>query len=200
MRSYDAGTIAQIQARNGLVTRRLVHIKARNLSTDQIEPLGLWSDDYNLSITLEGEARTYLGVGALLEAEPITAGTGLQVRNHQLKMAAIAPEVEDLVKGYNTRFAPVEIHRALLGPQSHNLVGVPHRVFRGMIDEIDFPDVPEGEAATCTIAIVSETRALTKTLASKKSHDSYQNGGGDNFRQYGDISGAIPLYWGEKQA
>lgn len=197
MRSYDAATAAQLTARGDLEARRLVWIKARNKSTAQVEALGLWDGDYSLAITLEGEARSYLDVGALLQSDPITAGPGLAVRTHRLHLSAIAPEVEDLVKGYDTRFAPVEIHRALLDPATRAVVGVPHRVFRGMINSLEFRTPEPGAAAVCDLDLVSETRALTRTLALKKSDMSHKRRGGDRFRRYGDVSGSVPIYWGE---
>lgn len=197
MRAYDAATAAQLTARGALVPRRLVWIKARNKTTGATEALGLWSGEDDVTLTLEGEARQYIGAGALLQAQAITAGTGLAVRVHQLHLAAIAPEVEDLVKGYDTRFAPVEIHRALIGPIDREIQGTPHRVFRGLVNSIDFPEAAPGDAPTATLDVVSETRVLTRALATKKSDESQKARGGDRFRRYGDISGAVPVYWGE---
>ncbi|MDE4059776.1 hypothetical protein [Phaeobacter gallaeciensis] len=197
MRIYDNGTSAILAARGGLVPQRLVWIKARNRSTGAVEAMGLCSGLDDLTLTLGGEVRTYLAVGALLQSEPITAGSGLAVRVHQLQLAAVAPEVEGLVKGYDTRFAPVEIHRVLFAPNSNQMAGVPHPVFRGMVNSIDFPTVEPGGSPSCTVEVVSETRVLTRTLATKKSDDSHKARGGDRFRRYGDISGAVPVYWGE---
>lgn len=199
MRAYDSETSAHLSARSGLTAQRLVCVKARNQTTGVVEALALCSGLDDLSLTLEGEARHYLAVGGLLEPEPITAGSGLAVRVHQIQMAVVAPEVENLVKGYDTRFAPVEVHRALFAP-SGALVGTPHRVFRGMVNSIDFPTVAPGASPSGTLEVVSETRALTRMLATKKSDESHQARGGDRFRRYGDISGVVPVYWGEKRA
>lgn len=194
MRKYDAATSGLLAARRGLVPQRLVWIKARNTSTGAVEAVGLCSGVDDLSLVLEGEARSYLAAGTLLQSEPITAAAGLSVRTHQLKLAAAAPEIEALVKGYDTRFAPVEIHRALFDPETRALAGVPHRVFRGLVDTIEFPT---DEAPEVLMGVVSETRVLTRSLAVKKSDESHQARGGDRFRRYATISGAVPVYWGE---
>ncbi len=197
MRIYDSATQAQFTTRGALVSHRLVWIKARQIGTETVEAMGLWSGEDDISLTLEGELRTYQGAGGLLQAEPITAAAGLAVRVHQLHLAAIAPEVEDLVKGYDTRFAPVEVHRALIDPTTREIQGTPHRVFRGFLNNLDFPEAEPDAAPIATLEVVSETRALTRTLATKKSDESHQARGGDMFRRYGDISGVVPVYWGE---
>ena len=200
MRTFDSGTDALLAARGGLVAHRLVWIEARNTGTGETEAMGLWSGEDDLEIELDGKVRAYTGAGALLQAEAITAGSGLAVRLHRLSLAGTAPEVEDLVKGYDTRFAPVQVHRALFDPSTRSLVGVPHRVFRGMINSIEFPTAEPGGEPVTTVEVASETRLLTRPLPTKKSDDSHKRRGGDRFRRYGDISGAVPVYWGELRA
>ena len=200
MRALDPNTTALLSARSGLISRRLVWIEARRRDTGAVEALGLWNGDYELSIALDGEARTYRDVGALLDADPITAGSGLEVRVLRLSLSGIPSEIEDLVKAYDTRFAPVTIHRAVIDPASQALAGNPHRAFRGMINSLEFTTPEPGGAQTCTLELVSETRALTRKLALKKSDESQTLRGGDRLRRYGNISGAVPVYWGELYA
>ena len=69
-----------------------------------------------------------------------------------------------------------------------------------MINSVDFPTSEPGGAPECVLEVVSETRVLTRGLALKKSDESQRTRGGDRFRRYGDISGAVPVYWGEKRA
>jgi len=200
MHEYDAATSAAINGRKGIIAHRLVSISARAIPTGAVEELNLWTGDFNLSIVLDGVPRTYLALGALLEGESIVSGTGLNVRVHQLRLSAIPPEVEDLVKAYDTRFAPVSIHRALFDPETRDLEGTPHRVFLGNINSLDFPTVPDGEEAACVVEVVSEARILTRTLALKKSDESHRRrASGDAFRQYADVSGSVPVYWGERK-
>lgn len=200
MRSYDLGTINFLAERAGLVAHRLVWITAKNTATQMLETIGIWSGEDDVSLTVEGVSRTYSGAGALLGVEQVIAGTGLDVRTLQVQLAAVAPEVEDLVKGYDTRFAPVEIHRAIFRADTRQLVGAPHRSFRGMINSIEFPKAEPGGPSACVVSVASETRALTRTLASKKSDETFKAGGGDSFRQYTDVSGSVPIFWGELKA
>jgi len=200
MRIYDAATLASLNARQGTIAHRLIWISARETGTETIAALGLWSGEYDLAITIGGQARVYIGAGGVLQADPISAQAGLAVRIHQLRLAAVAPEVEDLVKGYDTRFAPVEIHRALFDPATRALVGDPHRVYLGMINNIEFPTAAPGGQAECIVSVASETRVLTRTLAGKKSDETHKARAADRFRRYGDISGSVPVYWGEGRA
>lgn len=199
MRSYDAGTSSFLGDRSGLVAHRLIWITARNTATTLLESIGLWSGEDTVTLTVDSASRTYTGAGGVLQVEPIVAGKGLDVRITQMQLAAVAPEVEDLVKGYDTRFAPVEIHRAIFDAQTRDLVGAPHRVFRGMIDSIEFPTSEPGGLPACIVSVVSETRVLTRTLAQKKSDESFKAGGGDGFRKYADVSGSVPVFWGERK-
>jgi hypothetical protein len=200
MRSYDAATAAHLAARPGIVSQLLVWIEAPRVGETVTETIGLWSGEEDLTVTIDGVSRTYQGAGTLLQSEPIRAAAGLSVRVHRLMMAAVAPEVEDLIKGYETRFAPVEMRRALFDPETRQMVSEPHRIFRGMINEVEFQRAEPGGIPACVVDVVSETRALTRTLASKKSDATHRQRAGDRFRRYGDIAGSVSVYWGEKKA
>ena len=200
MKSFDAATAAYLGGRSGMIAHRLVLIQARNLTTDLVETLGLWSGEQDAGFTIAGAAFTFTGAGPLLDSEPITSAAGLDVRMWQLGLSAVAPEVENLVKGYETRFAPIRVYRAFFDTDTQALVSEPHRVFRGRINSIDFLDAAPGELPSCIVECTSSTRDLTRKLALMKSDASQRRRGGDRFRRYGDISGVVPVYWGEKRA
>jgi hypothetical protein len=200
MKDYDAATLNYLQARAGIVSKRLIWIRAQNRATGDFEDLALWSGLRDRAFTVDGVTRTYNGAGAVLDAEPVLSGPGLAVRTYQIGLAAVAPEVEDLVKGYKTRGAPVAVHRALFHADTRALVAPPRRVWLGRVDEIDFSDGEIDGTAACIMSLVSETRALTRFLSTVKSHVSQKLRGGDKLRRYADISGAVPIYWGEKRA
>jgi hypothetical protein len=199
MRTYDTETTAYFGARAGTVARQLVWIEARDRNTGATETIGLWSGEEKRQFVIDGEPRTYHGAGTLLKPDPVAASAGLAVRMYQVKLAAIAPEVEDLVLGYETRFAPVTVHRAFYDPATRALVGAPHRVFKGLINSITFPREKRGAAPACLLDLASETRALTRALGATKSDESQQARGGDRIRRFSDISGAVSVYWGEKR-
>ena len=200
MKSFDAATAAYLSSRGGMVAHRLVWITARNLSTDSLESLGLWSGEQDIAVTIAGQVRAYTGAGVMLEAENIVSAAGLGVRMVQLGLSAVSAQVEDIVKGYQTRFAPIEVHRAFFVPETGALVAAPHRMFRGVINSVEFTDAAAGENPACVIECASAARDLTRTLAVKKSDASQRRRADDRFRRYGDISGVVPIYWGERRS
>lgn len=200
MKNFDAATLAYLSARSGIIAHRLIWITAENRATGDLEALGLWSGPRRRSFTVDGTVRPYDGAGLTLDAEPIVSGPGLAVRTYQIGLSAVAPEIEDLVKGYKTRGAAVEVHRVLFHPATRAQVAAPRRVWLGRVDQITFPEGSIDGPAACVIGLVSETRALTRPGSLLKSHAAQKLRGGDKLRRYGDISGAVPIYWGEKRA
>ncbi len=111
-------------ARGAVMPRWLLWVKAKAFGTGAAAPLGLWNGEDDLTFTIDGSPRVYLGALSRFEVDPITHATGLEVRTLALTLAANAPETEDLVRGFVIRLAEVELHLALLDPQSHDLIDV----------------------------------------------------------------------------
>lgn len=117
---------------------------------------------------------------------------------HTITLAAISPEVEQAVRGYDARLAPVEVHGLLIDPVLNTIVGVPWPALRGWVDEVEIrtPGV-DGEGGI-DLRIASAARALTRTLSLKRGDASHQLRGGDRFRRYAEISGTASVSWGEQ--
>ena len=122
MRSYDAPTIAALQARGGIVARSLIWAVARNRSTGAAESLGLWTGADDRAFTISGSSRTYVGAGSVMEVPPLSAQSGLDVRMQRLSLSPISEAVATLIRTYDARFAAIEIHRALFDPITGLLV------------------------------------------------------------------------------
>ena len=198
MRIFGAATAAHLAARGDMLTHALVWIEAVNLETELVEGLGLWTGDYDLSVSIGGAQRTYIGAGDVLKPEPVVAGTGIVVRTYQVALAGASERVQDIVKGYRTRFAPIEVHRAHFRPDTEAMLDTPERVFRGLINSPEVPTVPAGGETAVLLSCVTKTRELTRTLSKKKSAQAQQARGGDQIRRYGTIADAVPIYWGEQ--
>ena len=198
MRILDPTSAAYLAARTGVASRHMVHVLARNRATGAREALGLWQGDDHLSLTIGGEARTYYGAGALVGVEPIRAGIGLEVRMLQLVLAPMTPEVAQLLRGYDARLAPVELHRALLSLETGQLIADPIRVFRGWIDEVKIRTGEVGGTGEATVTLASAARGLTRALTLTRSEaEMRRRDAGDAFRQYTDIAGEVGVWWGE---
>lgn len=199
MRSFDANTAAHISSATGFYARVLIWIIAKDRSTGAPTPLGLWNGDDVLSFTIGGVARTYYGAGALLGIDPIIYGSGTFVRTTRANLSPIAPEVAQVIRGYDPRLAPVEIHRALFDAETMALIAEPHRVFKGWIDEVRITTPEIGGDASCEVTMASAARALTRTLPLKKSDETQKLRGSDRFRRWADISALVDVYWGERR-
>jgi hypothetical protein len=200
MRTYDPAEFAHLQSRSGTRARLLVWIAARNRLTDAVETVGFWNGDDDVTFTIEGEARVYHGAGALLGMDDLNVEPGLGVRMFSVWLATAAPEVIDAVRGYDVRLAPVEVHRVLTDPVSHQMIAPPHRLFRGTVDGAPLTTpAKRSSGGRVAVSIASAARALTRTLSARYSDASMRRRGGDDrlFR-YADVSGSVPVYWGEK--
>lgn len=200
MRTYDSATATHLASATGIMARLLIWIRAKDRGTGAEATLGLWNGDDHQDFTIGGVTRTYFGAGGLLGIEPIVYSTGVQVRMHRVSLSPLAPEVAQVIRGYEPRLAPVEIHRALFDPATLALVAEPHRVFKGWIDDVTITTPQLGGEASCDVTLASAARALTRTLPLKKSDESQKRRSGDRFRRYADISAAVDVFWGEARA
>lgn len=197
MRSFDAPTLAQFQNRTALVARILIWAVARNRSTGLDESLGLWTGAQDASFTIGGTPRTYAGAGSIMEIAPIVAQAGIAVRMQRFSLSPLSPAVAALIRTYDARFAKIEIHRALFDPVTNQLVSEPHRLFKGIIDEVALPIDPKSGEVRCDVTVASSARYLTRTLPLKRSDATQQRRSGDRFLRYVDVSGEVDVYWGE---
>jgi hypothetical protein len=199
MRSFDAPTLAQFQNRTALSARILVWAVARNRSTGAPESLGLWTGAQDRSFTIGGTPRTYAGAGSIMEIPPIVSQAGIAVRMQRISLSPLSPQVAALIRTYDARFAAIEIHRAMFDPVTGLLVAEPHRLFKGIIDEVTLPIDPKTGEVRCDVTIASSARFLTRTLPLKRSDATQQRRLGDRFLRYVDVSGEVDVYWGERR-
>ncbi len=196
MRVYESAIASNLNARHGLLVRHLLWIRAKNRDTGATETIGLWDGDDHGQFTVDGNVRTYYGVGALLGVPDLTARAGLEVWQPEVSVSGIAPEVEIALRGYEPKLAPVEIHRAFFAPAEGTLLGSPVRIFKGWIDGVSIPTPEEGGDATASITLASNSRGLTRVIPAKKSDEAYQRRSGDRIMRYADIGGTVKVRWG----
>lgn len=200
MRSYDASTLTYINARAGIVARHLLWVIAKNRSTGEAETMGLWNGEQEAEFTIRGETRTYIAAGAFLGFEEIRAGTGLDVQIHNFSLSGISSDVDQLIRGYDSRLARVEAHRALYDLNDNTLVAEPIRVLKGWVNHITFVTGENAGLSDVTMSVASASRALTRTLGAVRSHAAQQAAfPDDDFRKHVDISRAVGVRWGPKQ-
>ena len=201
MREYDAATDAAIADLGGMVARRLVWIEATNKSTGATESLGLWSGAETRTFTIEGQTRQYIGAGSILGGDPLRAGVGARVRMHEVSLSSVPLEIQELIYLYETRFAPIEVHRAVFDVETNALVGAPHRIIKGTIDSFPVPRPAVGGSGPIKVKIAPASRRLKRTLTVTKS-DAMQRtiNPADKGRLYSAVSGAVAVFWGQKRS
>lgn len=200
MRIYSAGTTEYLTSQAHLVAHGLLWVSARNRQSGQEETLGLWTGDDHQDFVIGGQTRTYFGAGNVLDLGGITSQAGLEVRMQRFRLNALTDEVAMLLRGYDPRLAPVEVHRALFSPDTLQLVAEPHRLFTGYVDEAPIQTAAKGGTSSAELVAGSSARSLTIPLSFRKSDQTQRSRSGDRFRRYIDVSSQVDVWWGERRA
>ncbi|MGN7870965.1 hypothetical protein [Paracoccus sp. 22332] len=197
MRTFSPATAAYLASRAGFIGHVLVWISARDRSSHAIETIGFWTGADHQEFTIDGQVRLYYAAGSLLKVDPIRRQTGVKVRTHRITFSQVAPEVEMLIRGYDPRHAPVEVHRALFHPDTETLIDEPHVILRGFVDRAPLTTPAKGEAGQVALEIASEARALTRPLSRFRSDAGLRSRDDeDAFRQYSSLAGTVEVPWG----
>lgn len=181
---------------SGVVAPRwLIWVSAKNRSTGEVETAGFWTGEDDLSIEIDGQPRTYTGAGATLAIGDLTYEAGLDVQAQRISLSILAPEVEEAIRTFDARLAPVEVHMALFDPENGAEIGT-SRAFSGWIEEAPIKQSAKG-SAVCELSLMSSSRAGTRTLGVKKSSASQRlRASTDRGRDYADLSGEVSVTWG----
>lgn len=199
MRDLPIEIQTYIATQPGVKIRQLLWVIAKNRTTGDPEPHGLWSGEDHQVFTVDGEPRTYYGFGQFMQWGQLQVESTLNIRKLQATVSAITPEVEQVLRGFDPKFAPVQVHLAFLDPETNNLVGNPYRIFKGWIDKFPVRRPANGSDAEGTIDMVGHTRILTRQLALKRSQETQrQRDPTDSFLDDVSITGQIQTPWGSK--
>lgn len=200
MRSFSPVTAAYFAARGPILAHALMWVTARNRSTGAEETIGFWTGVDHQVFTIGAEARTYYAAGNMLSVDPLKWRTGLQVRTQRVTLSQVAPEVQELIRGYDPRHAKIELHRALFDPLSESLVDTPHLLLRGFIDKVTLTTPAKGGSGDVTVEIASAARALTRPLNRYRSDASLTaRAPSDTFRKYASTTDKIEVPWGKDE-
>ena len=200
MRAYDPTTLSHAASASGLVAQVLLWVEARD-PTGQPAPVGLWTGEDDRSITVAGQSRLYEGAGELLAIEPITYRQGLDARLHKMVLSGLGADTEALLTGTDARLAPADLYRVIMDAATREIVGSPHRLIRGWVNElvINTGQISGNDAGKSTVELTLATsaRALTRSLALKYADATQQtNTPGDRFFRWAALSGQVQVKWG----
>mgnify|MGYP000442160052 CR=1 FL=1 len=130
-------------------------------------------------------------------AIPVERG-GAAVKVQRVSLGPLAPEVRQVLRGYDTRQAPASLHLVMLN--AAGAVTSVEEAFKGVIDRFEINEGPIDDAGnstvTCDVELVSDARMLTRTLSLKQSDASQRlRSAGDGFRKYADVAGEVSVNW-----
>lgn len=185
--------------------RDFIWVSAKNRSTGDPEAMGFWNGSVDVTagfvdgFTGEEESRAFIAAGALLGVGPVPMTSDLTVRNLTIRLSPISAAVEQLIRGFNARGAPLTYGRGVFDPRTKALLGPVQPWFVGFIDDVDLPTVSEGQTGAATVTVVSHTRELTITSPDVRSHESQlaRSGGTDHFYADTAVVGEWEHYWGQ---
>lgn len=172
MTEIPAEVLTALQERRGVFAHALYWFTARNRTTGATESLGVWTGDQSQAFVVGGVSRAYHGP-VVLEAGTIRAGLGLNVPGVDLAFADPAPEVEVLLRGYDVRGAPCEIHVVLFNLDTGAQIGPPVKKFSGQVDTLIFSTGPVDEAgqasSSAALGLLPAHERLTVALPAFRS-------------------------------
>src|SRR5690606_32980477 len=102
-----------------LVARDFLWITVKERVSGAPVSRGFWSDIGNVSaavinpVTNTSVTRNWRGTGSLIEIDDIPQTANLEVQTIRVKLNQIDQQVDDLIKVYEARQAPIEIYRGL---------------------------------------------------------------------------------------
>ena len=146
----------------------LFHLEAKRRDTGVIEPLSIHTGIDTLTLNMNGTNRSYIGVGSIIDIPQFDFSLGLNPSAKEFRLSILHPEITNAIRAYDSRLAPAEVHLAIFDADMNFAGAAP--VIDGWADTIDI--VESDTEAYCSVGVVSNVRAGTKTLTYTKSNES----------------------------
>lgn len=201
MNIYDAAFAASLTAaRDGSIAPLyFLWVVARDRETGAEAPIGLWSGDEDLTITIEqpdgsSVSRVYLGA-CNLEIDGIQYVADLTDNPVSASLSQLAPAAQLLVRGLDVRLAYCEIHATTWTGGA--LTSVPQLLWIGIVDEGPISAPGAGGEGGIALSIRSEIMTQLGQASPAKSSDAHQRRrlSTDRFCEYSGIIGSRDVQW-----
>lgn len=200
-------TSPEIAALSGraVVVRDLVWITAKRRDNGAPVEVGFWFDvgnvQFNVIDGLTGSqvARSFIG-GALRKVGSIENVSDLSVITVEIELVSFDASVEQMMREYDIRLAPVQIYMQMLDPDTMLPVAPARPRFIGFIDEAPIKDNQEGEESSVRLVAASQSMELRRTNTDVRSHASQLlRQPGDGFYKSTATIGERDIAWGENK-
>ncbi|MFD2175933.1 hypothetical protein ACFSM0_17720 [Rhodobacter lacus] len=183
----------------GIAPVHFVWIVAKDRASGTPSPMGIWSGDEDLTVTValpDGTtaSRAYLG-GLGLEVEGLQYVADLTDNPVTVTLSQIAPAAQALVRGLDVRLAPVEVHATTMTGGA--LTSAPQLQWVGIVDEGPISTPAAGGAGGIALSIRSEIMTQLGQVNPAKSSDVHQKrrAAGDRFSEYAAVIGERKMQW-----
>lgn len=187
--------------------RTFVWIVARNRDTLEDVSDGFWND-HGLKVaevinpdTGSAEERTFYGSGGLVQVAEIPRQLNVTVQTVSVTLSHMALRVNELLRTYDIKFAPITIFRGIYNPNTMEMVSPAYPRFVGFVDEVVITTPRQGDnGAHAVLSCVSHTQEMIRSNADTRSDASQRlRDPNDAFYQDTDVVGTWQFTWGAKQ-
>lgn len=187
-----------------IIERKIVSLWPRDRETGEETQVCFWNGSGNRSLAVYSgiltaeESRNVIGGGAIVSVGAVEMTADLQVRNLDVVLNPLHPDVQNAYRGLDLRLARMELHRALFLKDQPRVLVKPARCrFVGFVNKAPENTPAEGGQASLPLACVSITRELSRTNNELRSDDSQQRrSAGDGFFKYVGATTDIQVIWG----
>lgn len=201
MRDYDSGFVSALAAARdqGLAPVWFLWVVARDRDTGDPEPLGFWSGDEDITLTVglpdgSTDERSYLG-GCGLSIAGIEYVADLTDTPVTATLSQIAPAAQELVRGLEARLAYCEIHCTVMTGRA--FASAPQLQWVGILDDAPISTPQAGSDGAITLSIRSELMVMLGATNPAKSSDAHQKrrSAGDRFNEYAATIRSRSVQW-----
>lgn len=188
-----------LNQRDGHKVRVLYWIRAKNRTTGAEEAMGVWNGEDTRQFVIGSEARNYVGGGGFLQIGALRQDMTLNIQRLTANANPVSPEFLNVMRLYDPKGAPVEVHLAFFDTETDGLVANPSLVFKGWINTAPIKTGAKNGESLIQINHVGNSRILTRTLPAKRSDENQKRRDpADRFFRSASISGSVQTPWGSK--
>lgn len=202
MRYFDAGFTASLTAArvDGIAPVYFAHFTARDRDTRAARTISLWTGDDDIAVTVAQPggglvSRTYIGGCGFSIPNGIPYVGDLTDNPVTISISQIADSAQQLVRGYDLRLAPCEIHATSWA--GGVFASAPQLQWVGVVDDGPISTPAAGSDGGISLTIRSEIMWMLGATNPTKSSDEHQKrrASGDRFAEYSGIIGERKVTW-----
>lgn len=171
-----------------------IWLEAKNRQTGAIERVGMHTGEGDRTINVEGQLRTYNGVGNVISVPEIEFSQGLKVKENEFTLNILSPEIENTIRAYDSADAPAQVHLGFYDAETLQYVDNA-LVIDGNVGPLKIVSDEKEEYASVSIRdnIDKAVRGLTMTKSEASQQAMYPE---DDGFQYAAVAGTTIVKWG----